>query len=68
MDKVQLRQRIEAIDDNDQWVQLYIDYFGKEPLVSGAEWGAAPIESVVDAIVNDRPLPDPEPIPAGLVY
>ncbi|MDC0394357.1 hypothetical protein OAM77_00715 [Alphaproteobacteria bacterium] len=49
-------KRIAQITTNEGWVELYNDVFGEEADFSGEFWGAFPVELIIDAILDNKPI------------
>ena len=56
--------RMALAQTGEQWIALYKDVFGKEPEMSGLNWGEYPIDKIIDAIEVKKPFKD-ETLPKG---
>ncbi len=59
-------ERIAQITTNEGWVQLYNDVFDEEADFSGEDWGAFPMEAIIDAILDNKPIRQSK-LPSGVV-
>tara|TARA_R110000787_G_C13223823_1_gene426478 strand:- start:54 stop:260 length:207 start_codon:yes stop_codon:yes gene_type:complete len=49
-------KRFDEADTYEDWVKLYKDIFNKEPMVNKTTWQQSPIEIIIDAIIDNRPI------------
>jgi len=59
-------RRIAQITSNEGWIELYNDLFGEEADFSGEDWGAFPMEKIIDAILDNKPIRQPK-LPSDVV-
>jgi len=52
----EIEKRLDKAEDNKDYVQLYIDMFDEEPPITASNWGAFPIEEIIDAIEDKKPI------------
>ncbi len=50
------KNRIEAARKDSDWVEIYVDLFKKTPDVIQNDWGFYPIEKIVAAVIDKKPL------------
>lgn len=56
MDSKEKERRMSLAITADDWVSLYKEVFNEEPQLSGENWGAFPMEEIIDALVYGRPI------------
>jgi len=56
MSEEEKEKRIAQITDNEGWIALYNDVFDEEADFSGEDWGAFPMEAIIDAILDNKPI------------
>lgn len=49
-------KRFDEASTYEDWVKLYKDIFNKEPMVNKTIWQQSPIEIIIDAIIDNRPI------------
>ena len=62
----ELEIRISMARETEEWIALYEEYFGKSPEFSGANWGAYPVDKIIDALILKKPFKDAK-LPRGAV-
>ena len=56
----EIEKRIDEIKTTDDMGKLYFDMFGEHPNVTSGTWGAYPVDTIWNAIVERKPIkPDP---------
>ena len=66
MDNEELESRMQLAITSEDWLNLYKEVFNEEPQLSGENWGAFPIEEIIDALVFGRPIKE-KPLPDSIV-
>ena len=66
MDSEEKERRMQLANTPEEWLNLYKEVFNEEPQLSGENWGAFPIEEIIDALVFGRPIKE-TPMPDSIV-
>ena len=66
MSEEEKEKRIAQITDNEGWIALYNDLFDEEADFSGEDWGAFPMEAIIDAILDNEPIRQSK-LPSGVI-
>lgn len=56
LNNTEIEKRLDKAKDTKDYVKLYIDMFGKEPPITASNWGEFPIEEILDAIEDKKPI------------
>lgn len=49
-------KRFDEATTYEDWVKLYQDIFNREPMVNTTTWQQSPIEIIINAIVDNKPI------------
>tara|TARA_R110000823_G_scaffold174637_1_gene307293 strand:- start:63 stop:269 length:207 start_codon:yes stop_codon:yes gene_type:complete len=56
LNKKEKLKRFDEATTYEDWVKLYQDIFNREPMVNKTTWQQSPIEIIIDAIVDNKPI------------
>ena len=66
MDNQEKERRMQLAITAEDWLNLYKEVFDEEPQLSGENWGAFPVEEIIDALVYGRRINE-EAVPSSVV-
>ena len=66
MDNQEKERRMQLAVTAEDWLNLYKEVFDEEPQLSGENWGAFPVEEIIDALVYGRRINE-ESVPSSVV-